>query len=502
MQRRDFIRQSTLAAIAAGVPSQLLADPYASAAPRASRSHVVRVRGRVTSDGRGIPGVAVSDGLSIVTTDRAGRFTLIAERAQPFVFVSTPAGHETPRSATGTAAFYRRIAADASAEMRDADFHLVRERGNDANHAFLILADTQTQDAFEMGRLHRETVPDVAATVGGLGDQPVFGVACGDIMYDDLTLYPEYERAVRRMGAPFYQVVGNHDILFNVAGDESSAATFERHFGPTYYSFDRGEVHYVVLDDVFWHGKGYLGYVGEQQQRWLRADLARIERGRTVVVFLHIPVLSTQEQRRTGGQPSLGNSVTNRDAVYRLFEGYDVYVLSGHTHEHERHRDGGVRHHVHGTVCGAWWSGDICHDGTPNGYAIYEVRGRELRWRYKATGQPSDHQMRLYAPGSDPTAPSDFVANIWDADHSWTVMWFEDGSPRGLMSRRLGFDPRAVSEHTGPDKPPRRQWVEPMRTNHLYYAAVSPTAREIRVAATDPWGRQYAVTQRLDGTWR
>src|SRR5688572_9409796 len=303
MQRRDFIRQSALAAVAAALPPQLITDPYAPLARLARRSGVVRVRGRVVSDGRGIPGVSVSDGLSVVATERDGRFTLIADRSQPFVFMTTPAGYETPTSTTGTAAFYKRIAADTRDEMQGVDFSLARAGRDDANHAFLVLADTQTQNPFEMGRLHAETVPDVAATIAALGDQPVFGVACGDIMYDDLTMYPEYERAVRGMGAPFYQVVGNHDILFNVASDEASAATFERHFGPTYYSFDCGEVHYVVLDDVFWHGMGYLGYVGEPQQRWLTADLARVERGRTVIVALRSEERRVGKEGRSRGSP-------------------------------------------------------------------------------------------------------------------------------------------------------------------------------------------------------
>jgi len=37
-------------------------------------------------------------------------------------------------------------------------------------------------------------------------------------------------------------------------------------------------------------------------------------------------------------------------------------------------------------VCGAWWSGDVCWDGAPNGYGVYDVRGEEVRWRYKGTG--------------------------------------------------------------------------------------------------------------------
>lgn len=491
MHRRDFLRSAALAGAALALPGRILADPYRPLLRLCGRP--VRVTGRVIAGAAGVANAAVSDGVSVVTTDAAGRFTLLADSTRPFVFLSVPPGFALPTSPTGTAAFYRPLAPDARGEM-SAQFTLARSRESDDSHAFLVLADTQTQNAFEMGRLHAETVPDVRRAVTTLGGVPVFGVACGDIMFDDLALFPEYERAVHAMGVPFFQVLGNHDIVFDTAGDEASARTFERHFGPTYYSFDRGQVHYVVLDDVLWHGQGYIGYVDEAQQRWLAADLARVERGRTVVVFQHIPPLSTREKRQTGGDSDISESVTNRQALYRLLEPYRAYLMSGHTHEHERHDDGGVRHHVHGTVCGAWWSGDICWDGTPNGYSIYEVRGGELRWRYQATGQPADHQLRVYRRGSDPTAPSDIVANVWDADEAWTVTWYEDGEERGAMSRRLGFDPMSVAQHTGPDKPPRRAWVEPTKTNHLYYAPASPSAREVRVEARDSWGRTYSAT--------
>lgn len=497
MDRRAFIQRTAAGAAAIALPDFVLRDPYARLPASWRRAGpTVRVTGRVAAAGVGLRNVAVSDGLTVAATDAAGRFTLLADSAQPFVFISTPSGYRVPVSTTGTAVVHRPLAPDARGEMR-AEFSLERLASGDDDHAFLVLADTQTQNAFEVGRLHAETVPDVQRTVASLGQQPMFGVACGDIMFDDLTLYPEYERAVKAMGVPFFQVVGNHDLLFDVAGDVASTGTFERHFGPRYYSFDRGQVHYVVLDDVFWHGRGYIGYVEESQQKWLAADLARIERGRTVVVLLHIPPLSTRETRMTGGAADTGGSVTNRQSLYRLLEPYRAYVLSGHTHEHERHRDGGVRHHVHGTVCGAWWSGDICWDGTPNGYAVYEVRGSELRWRYKATGRPTQHQMRLYRPGAEPSAPGDVVANVWDADETWTVTWYENGERRGLMSRRLAFDPLSVEQHTGPDKPPRRAWVEPTRTNHMYFAAITPGTREVRVEAKDPWGRMYGETLML-----
>lgn len=490
MRRRHFLRAAGLAAASAALPDLLHANPYAPL-PAPRRAAVpVRIRGRVTAAGRGVDGVAVSDGLGITTTSADGSYTLVADASRPFVFISVPAGHRIPTSATGTAAHWRPIAPDRRGEQR-ADFALERSGPDDA-HAFLLLADTQTQNAMEMGLLHAETVPDVQATVRALGDLPAFGVACGDIMYDDLALYPEYERAVAAMGVPFFQVVGNHDLDLKAPTAERAIVTFGTHFGPAYYSFDRGEVHYVVLEDVFWHGTGYIGHVGDAQLQWLATDLARVERGRTVVVFLHIPLLSTRATRN-GDPPALWESVTNREAIYRLLEPYQAHALSGHTHEHEHPAEGGVRHHVHGTVCGAWWSGPICWDGTPNGYGVYEARGPELRWRYKSTGQPPGHQLRAYPAGADPKAPDEVVANVWDWTPEWTVAWYEDGDRRGLMARRPGKDPLSVELHTGPDKPPRRQWVEPTVTAHLFYARPSRAGSRITVEATDPWGRRYVT---------
>ena len=439
--------------------------------------------------GRGIARAGVSDGLQVVSTAADGSFELIADRARPFVQLTPPAGFEIPKQPAGTFRLFQPIQPDSRGEQA-VRFELQPVRGGDERHTFLVLADTQTQDRTEMDRLHAETVPDVQATVRGLGDVPLFGVADGDIMYDDLTLYGEYERAVRAMGIPFAQVVGNHDLDLKSDRDEASTATFERHFGPTYYSFDRGAVHYVVLDDIFYYGGGYLGYLPDEQLTWLRQDLARVEAGRTVVVFLHIPLHSQMYVRHNRQRPEISNTVTNREALVRLLEPYHARVISGHTHETDHRMEGKVREHNLGTVCGAWWTGDICYDGTPNGYGIFEVNGEQFRWRYKATGQPAEHQLRVYPRGSDPQAPEEFVANVWSWDPDWTVTWSVNGEPRGLMSRRRGLDPWSVAQHAGEDKPAKRAWVDPVTSDHLFYAP-APAEGQVMVEARDPWGAVY-----------
>jgi hypothetical protein len=494
--RREFLVRVAGVGAAIALPDFLAADPYARlrpVLPHAARP--IRVRGRVVAAGRGVAGARVSDGRTVVAVDAQGRFDLVSSDAQEWLSVSPPAGYVLPTSTTGTLRLHTPIAADASGEMSH-QFALVPMAGRGERHAVLVLADPQTQNAFEMKRFHDETVPDVVATRQALGDRPVFGVADGDIMYDNLELYPEYERAVSRMGIPFAQVVGNHDLNFDSRTSESATSTFQRHFGPAHFSFDVGLVHYLMLNDVFWHGAGYIGYLTEEQLEWVKNDLALIERGRTVVVFLHIPAVSSQYERNGERQPGISSSVTNRQALYRLLEGYRCHVIAGHTHESEHRTQGAIHEHVTGAVCGAWWSGDICFDGTPNGYGIYEVDGERLTWRYKATGRDASHQCRIYAPGSDRGAAGELLANVWDWDPSWVVRWFEDGQPRGLMSQRRGLDPLSVKLHTGDRLPERRPWVDPILTNHLFYAAASRSAREWRVEATDAFGRTYTETLR------
>jgi 3',5'-cyclic AMP phosphodiesterase CpdA len=473
------------------LPDALLADPYRLFRFRGNAfGGPVRFRGRVRARGRGLARVGVTDGFTTVATDFAGDYTLEARPSARFVSLVLPSGYRIPTTGKGTAALHRPLQPGSTGEAEQV-FELEPLGTSDAQHAFLLLADPQTQNRLETERLHRETVPDVRATVARLGDRPTFGVSCGDIMYDDLTLYPEYERAVSGMGIPFFQVVGNHDLDQAAPSDRDTTRTFERHFGPTHYAFNRGEVHYVVLDDVLWYGTGYVGYLDADQLDWLASDLKLVPPGATVVVALHIPVESSMSARTGEPDSKIVQTVNNRDALYRLLEPYRAHVLAGHTHELEHRTQGRLREHIHGTVCGAWWSGEICWDGTPNGYEVYQVNGSDLRWEYRATGQEGNPQFRVYPQGTDPSAPTDIVANVWDWDPAWKVVWYENGERRGAMSRRLGRDPRSVKEQTGPDRPPRRAWVEPVPTGHLFYAAVSSPSARVVVEATDPWGRVH-----------
>lgn len=492
INRRAFLRRASVATVAALVtPTALAADPYRPVRTYGLASRPVRIRGRVRVGGRGRGGVAVSDGRTVVVSGADGSYELVSDGYRPYVFASVPTGAAMPTTGTGTALFHHPIPGNGPDRM-SADFTFDTLDQPDDRHAFLALGDTQTQNLFETGRMHDESVPDMIGTVAGLGSVPLFGIAVGDIMFDDLSLYPEYERAVARIGIPFLQAVGNHDLDRPSPTDPETTQTFRSHFGPTYFSFDRGQVHYVVLDDVFWHGAGYIGHLDADQLAWLAQDLALVEPGRTVVVFQHIPALSTQFRRAGESQPGDSVSVTNRQALYRLLEPFRAHIISGHTHEHEHVFEGGVHEHVLGTVCGAWWSDDICSDGTPNGFAVMEVEGSDIRWRYQATGRPAEERLRAYPAGSVRGAPNEIVANVWDWDPETTVTWYEDGVRRGQMARRTALDPWAVERFTGPDRPVRRAWVEPGLADHLFFAPASEG--RVVVEWTDRFGGVWTAT--------
>jgi hypothetical protein len=467
----------------AAVAKDKTAGPKLSLAP-------VTIKGKVHAGGTGLAGVAVSDGYNVVLTDKNGRYVLESNATAEFVHVSIPRGYAFPHE-KGLARFFQPIKAGASSMT--ADFALQKLSGDDTKHTFVVWADPQIISKKDAKELVTVSAPDLRQLAAQY-DQNTFAIGCGDLVWDHFELFEDYKKAVEIAGIPFFQVIGNHDMDLTARADEGSAQTFKGHFGPTYYSFNRGDIHYVVLDDVFFVGtaKKYIGYLTERQLQWLEQDLSHVRPGATVVVSLHIPAYNRQHLRDKQKEEPMGGVVSNRKELYRLLEPFKAHLMSGHTHFNEVVLEGGVIEHVHGTVCGAWWTGPICTDGTPSGYGVYEVDGPNLRWYYKAVGHDRNYQLRLYPKGSVPERPDEVVANVWNWDPEWQVTWFEDGVSKGAMQQGTALDPLAVQLHAGPALPAKHKWVEPSLTEHLFFAKPSAGAKEIRVEATDRFGKTYS----------
>ncbi len=491
LNRRTFLRSLGLSGLTLGmgIPAAVSSPVASEVAPDLS---VIKITGTVRSQGKRIAGVAVTDGISVVVTDTKGNYTLLSNSTAEFVYLSIPRGYEFDHE-KGVIKFYQPIVAK-NGTFR-ADFELTKLTGDDRKHTFIVWADPQIQNPTDATQLKTVSAPDTKALVASLGnDALVHGVGCGDLVWDKFDLFPDYKEAVAHVGIPFFQVIGNHDMDIDSRTDEYSTQTFKTHFGPTYYSFNRGEIHYVVLDDVFFLGtsKKYIGYISERQFAWLEQDLAQVKPGSTVVVYVHIPVNTGVKRRNPLEDEPIGGVVANRKELYRMLKPYQAHIMSGHTHFNEKVFEGdSIIEHVHGTVCGAWWTGPICFDGTPNGYGVYEVNGSEIQWYHKPVGHSRDYQFRVYPLGTDKQKPEYFSVNVWNWDPAWKVEWFENGESKGEMFRDVAFDPLSIELHLGLTKPATRGWVEPMLTDHMFFAKPSAPNSKITIQVTDRFRNVY-----------
>lgn len=456
----------------------VLAGCNKSLASGANGVHSKLVRGTVTANGSGLANVVVSDGYSVIVTNAKGQYELTLHEAARHIFMSTPSGYAFPH-VEGLASAYKKVDSD-----KGYNFELQRLNIDDNEHQFLIWADPQVKNATDIQKMMMQSVPDVKQLIDSAGkDTLIHGITVGDIAWDDLKVFDNYGQAVKQMGIPFFQCLGNHDMDYNQGGDETSDKTFQQFFGPTYYSFNRGQAHYIVIDDVRYLGsdRDYDGYITAHQLEWLKKDLAFVSKDKLIILCTHIPVHS---------------SVKNKEELYAILEDREVHIMSGHTHWHNNVIKDNIYEHNHGTVCGAWWTGPICEDGTPCGYGVYKVKGNELSWHYQSTGEAPDHQFRIFVQDFNSTQKQVKV-NIWNYDPAWKTEHWIDGIGKGPLEQFEGFDPAAYATLLGPDLPNPRSFAEPKMTNHLFRAFIPVAAREITVAATDRFGKTYTVTQKV-----
>jgi 3',5'-cyclic AMP phosphodiesterase CpdA len=164
-----------------------------------------------------------------------------------------------------------------------------------------------------------------------------FAVSVGD--FADRGTEPEYlayQRRIARLPFKVYQAPGNHDLM------KSGYKYFQKYFGPSYYSFDRENAHFIVLNNAFKES------FDATQFNWLKADLAANKR-RPIFIFLHRPTFDVLELYQD--YVMSGRQVTAE--LQKIFEKYKVaYVIAGHIHGYARTERGGVVYLVTGGAGG------------------------------------------------------------------------------------------------------------------------------------------------------
>ena len=444
------------------------------------------IRGKVTCDGIGIPGIVVTDGIDCTLTDQQGQYTLLSNRDVRFIYLSTPSGY-LPKAEQTIPLFYQKL---NPAKQGVYDFELIRNPQNEMNHLFLVQVDAQVTSEDDV-KAYAKYLQDMKEYIRPyIGKKEVFGIDCGDIVGDTPSLYPSYINTVSSLKLPIYRAIGNHDMTYGGRTFEYSYRTFESYFGPIYYSFNKGNAHYIVLDNCFYVNRDYqyIGYIDERTFQWLEQDLSYVPKDKLVFVVMHIPS-SLQKKLRYNTLDQ--DETVNTAALYKLLEDYNAHIISGHTHFNLNvcFNDSLMEHNT-AAVCGTWWRADINVDGTPRGYGVYEVDGNQVKWIYKSAGYPAEHQLHVYPAGSSDEHPSDIIANVWNWDEQWKVEWYENGKRMGEMQRYKGYDPTAKAICSDKEKV-KYEWISPVLTEHLFHATPHNKNAKMEVKVTDRFGNVY-----------
>ena len=491
---------------------------------------------------RGIAGVRVSNGLDVVTTNDEGRYTLPVDE-QSIIFITKPRDYAIPVNAHMLPQFYYiHQPAGSPAGMRyegiaptgplpeQINFALI-ERQESAQFEAILFADPQPQTQRELDYIRDDVVAELIDT------QAAFGITLGDILYDDLSMFPRYNALIAQIGIPWYNVPGNHELNFEADSDEYSLETFKKFFGPPYYAFEYADALFVVLDNIDYQGNGkadpgdvrgnggYEARISKRQLRWLEKELEFVDKDRLVFVATHAPL----------GSEVTSSATDNRRGLFQLLSGRpNLYSVAGHTHTNNHlyfgeedgfDGPGTFHHHVLATVSGSWWSGPFDErgiaisdqrDGTPNGYHILEVDSTDLVVRYKGAGKPADQQMRirfdvthhqLEANGmrdfragqlldgrmsQDELAAASIMVNLFDGGPKSQVSYrVNDGVYRPL-ERNLRKDPYMLEQFVrhASDK---KSFVQATVSTHLFEADLDadlpPGVHTVTVRAADEFGR-------------
>jgi 3',5'-cyclic AMP phosphodiesterase CpdA len=177
--------------------------------------------------------------------------------------------------------------------------------------------------------------PALKTLIGRINKDPSIELV---VNVGDLVDYPTEENIKRYLALTselpprLYRVAGNHDM--QKGGDK----LFAKYYGPSYYSFDHKNAHFIVLDNAFKESFDYA------QFDWLKSDLASTTQ-RNIFVFMHRPTFDPTEIHK--GYIMSGRKTV--EELMALFKKYKVkYVFAGHIHGFAKDTRDGVTYVVTG----------------------------------------------------------------------------------------------------------------------------------------------------------
>lgn len=507
------------------------------------------VYGVVHCDGEGLADVVVSDGIEVVKTDKDGVYQFKSAKKWGYVFISIPKGYEV--GSEGVLPQFHATLTEKAGKAERHDFNLVKV--NQEKYRVYFLGDMHLADRTNDLNQFDNCMKEVKADIMG-DDVKSYVITLGDMTWDLYWYsrnyyFPQYLKSVNyyfknaAKQVQFFHTIGNHDHDMCKDGDFNTVIEYVKDIAPTYYSFNIGDVHYIVLDDILCTNVGgaasakperaYRSEVTDEQLKWLAKDLSFVSKTTPVIVTSHAPVYA-KETKKNVNDYYLNNSAT----LVSKFKGYKVDFVTGHTHVlynvDKKSSEGiGIYEHNAGAVCASWWwSGyltpgiHICTDGAPGGYSVWDITGTDRKWRYKGTGRDENEQFRTYdlnnvwftvekdAPKVPAALKSKFekytdaypknsdnevLINIWNWNPKWKIEIKENG--KTLSCERVkGYDPLHIAALTAkrfnnPDIKEVPAFIT-KENYHMFKVKASSATSTIDIKVTDEFGNVYSETMK------
>ena len=498
----------------------------------------------------GIANVALSNGCDVAISNSDGRYEISVAPTE-IIFLSKPANYLVPVDETNVPQFFYKHypngtpaqIAGTSVEWMwpvieatgplptSVDFPLIPM---ESEIEFLAHGFADTQAQYETGQdMIREDL------VNPLINNPFgveFGLTVGDVVFDNLELYDRHKAMMGLMGIPQWYLPGNHDMNFESPNAQFANETYKKHFGPPYYSFDYGNVHFVALNNVEYAGAGnefsssvYRGYISAVQLQWLRNDLAQVPMDKLIVIASHIPLIAEADD---GVSPILtGPNTENFTELLEILEPFEnIYGLAGHdtsnsfkvqvNHQHGWNGKPWIAHTL-GEVRGSGWTRGprdfrgvrdaIMEDGNPNGFYVLKFNNVDLVPEFIPFPSSADGTNRMRIMLDPPLALSELngihrgvlqagtklVVNLFDGGIRDSVRASINGNEEILMVYRVRTDPfieTLYEEFRGTDD----AYPTPDRSSHIWELAIpenlSTGLHHIVVRSTDEFGQSQRGT--------
>lgn len=332
----------------------------------------------------GVSGVMVSNQRDVVSTDSLGRFEIPAGTTG-IVFVSVPDGFRS------SGAFWRAT----SAAPASVDFGVVRQ-AQSRTFSFVHASDSHiAPNNVDRFRRFRQMTDSLG---------PAFVVMGGDLVRDAMSQTESNARAYfdlfvaesKSFRTPMWTVPGNHDHygIIRTRSHADSAnplynrGMYRRYFGPDYYSFTYGGVHFIGLNTISADDSAYYGDVDSVQMQWLKRDLEHVPAATPIVTFNHIPMISSwttlipydedplvASLAKVNGKKQYRHTVGNVLEVIEAMRGHRYALALGshmHSAEHSSFVTDGVqlRSEVSAAIVGP---NDLGAMILPSGFTLYTV---------------------------------------------------------------------------------------------------------------------------------